>query len=127
MTVFDEPRPDARPLGVGQDAEEVQPKVRPLNSKVADFIRSALPPDLAGDQINRALDVVESPWPRREEVMLREWFYDDTVAGVDKSRSLIKRILSTGLEPFNQPEPLPPIGFQDVELVCWLAVIPELF
>jgi hypothetical protein len=66
-----------------------------------------------------------SPWHRREEMMLREWFDDSSVEGPVKARFLVKQILSTGLEPFNQPEPLPPIDIEDIELVCWLAICPE--
>jgi hypothetical protein len=65
------------------DPANLQPKVRPLNRRVADFIRANQPPDIAAARINAALDVVESPWPRREEAMLREWLEDDTRAGTD--------------------------------------------
>jgi hypothetical protein len=40
-------------------------------------------------------------------------------------RYLIDQILETGLEPFRGPEPLPPIRFEEIELVCWLALSPE--
>ena len=108
------------------DPANLQPKVRPLNRRVADFTRANQPPDIDAARINSALDVVESPWPRREETMLREWFEDDTRAGTAKASYLIDQILETGLEPFRGPEPLPPIRFDEIELVCWLALSPEL-
>jgi hypothetical protein len=107
------------------DPANLQPKVRPLNRRVADFIRANQPPETDAARINAALDVVESPWPRREEAMLREWF-DDARAGAAKAASLIDRILETGLEPFRGPEPLPPIRFDEIELLCWLALSPEI-
>jgi hypothetical protein len=108
------------------DPANLQPKVRPLNRRVADSIRANRPPDIDALRINAALDTVESPWPRREEVMLRDWFEDKARAGAAKAAYLIDRILETGLEPFRGPEPLPPIRFDEIELVCWLALSPEI-
>jgi len=107
------------------DPANLQPKVRPLNRRVADFIRANQPPDINMQRMRDALDVVESPWPRREEMMLRDWFEDDTRAGTAKAAYLINQLLETGLEPFRGPEPLPPIRFDEIELVCWLALSPE--
>ncbi len=66
------------------DPVNLQPKVRPLNQRVAEFIRAHRPPDDDGPHVNEALDILEAPWPRREEILLREWFNDDTHAGVEK-------------------------------------------
>jgi hypothetical protein len=110
---------------VETDPANLQPKLRPLNRRVAEFIRANIPPGLDAARVTRALDVLETPWPRREETMLREWFQDETRAGVEKGEYLIGRILETGLEPFRQPPVLPPIRLDEIELVCWLAVSPS--
>jgi hypothetical protein len=107
------------------DPANLQPKVRPLNQRVAEFIRANRPPADDGRHVNSALDILEAPWPRREEILLRDWFHDDTASGIDKSRMLIARILETGLEPFNQPQLLPPIEMADIRLVCWMGRTPE--
>ena len=107
------------------DPANLQPKVRPLNHRVAEFIRTNSPVDVPDDRINRALDVLESPWPRREEIMLRGWFESDEHRGKELARFLIDRILETGLEPVEPAPPLPPISQKDVELVCWMGVEPE--
>jgi Helicase conserved C-terminal domain len=104
------------------DPANLQPKVRPLNQRVAEFIRANRPPDSDGPLVNQALDILEAPWPRREEILLRDWFHDDAVSGIDKARTLVARILDTGLEPFNQPQLLPPIEVGDIELVCWMGL-----
>jgi hypothetical protein len=78
-----------------------------------------------GVRITQALDVLESPWPRREEVMLREWFEDDARTDVTKATNLIEKILETGLEPFREPPTLPPIQIDEIELVCWMAISPS--
>jgi hypothetical protein len=107
------------------DPANLQPKLRPLNRNVAEFIRATLPPEVDGSRITRALDILESPWPRREEIMLRGWFIDETRAGPEKARYLIDQILETGLEPFNEPPTLPPIRLEEIELICWLAISPS--
>jgi hypothetical protein len=109
---------------VETDPANLQPKLRPLNRQVADFIRGALPPEADGERIKRALDILESPWPRREEAMLRDWFRDETLAGVAKAQRLIELILESGLEPFSEPPTLPPIRLDEIELMCWLALSP---
>jgi Helicase conserved C-terminal domain len=108
------------------DPANLQPKIRPLNRRVADFIRANPPPEVDVARMHQALDIVESPWPRREEMMLRDWFEDDARIGSAKAGYLIDQILETGLEPFRGPEPLPPIRLEEIELVCWLALSPIL-
>jgi hypothetical protein len=66
--------------------------VRPLNQRVAEFIRANRPPDDEARDGTRVLDILESPWPRREEIMLREWFTEPSRVGVEKTRSLIAKI-----------------------------------
>ncbi|MDA0320387.1 MAG: helicase-related protein [Proteobacteria bacterium] len=103
------------------DPANLQPKVRPLNKRVADFIRSTPPVDLKQEQISKALDIVESPWSRRDEGRLRRWF-STVESGEKKSKYLVNKILSSGLEPFIAPEPLPPISEDDIELLVWMLI-----
>jgi hypothetical protein len=110
---------------VETDPANLQPKLRPLNRRVADFIRNHMPDEIESDRIKQALDVLESPWPRREEMLLREWFEDESRSGAAKSAYLIEQILKTGLEPFREPPTLPPIRVDEIELICWLAITPE--
>ena len=77
------------------DPANLQPKVRPLNDRVAEFVRANRPPNDPSEQITRALDILEAPWPRREEILLREWFADESVAGPKKARRIIGRALAT--------------------------------
>jgi len=103
------------------DPANLQPKVRRLNIKAADFIRTHIPIDTEQTDIDRALDILESPWPRRDEGHLRKWFNGEETGAV-KSKYLIDKILGSGLESFIAPEPLPPIDKQDIELLTWLAI-----
>ncbi len=104
------------------DPANLQPKVRPLNLRVAEFIRDNPPIDIAEEQVTRVLDILESPWPRREEVMLREWFESSDQQGGTLSGVLIEQVLKTGLEPVELPPLLPPISPEDVKLLCWLGI-----
>ena len=107
------------------DPANLQPRVRPLNHRVAEFVRANPPLDMPEDQVNGALDILESPWPRREEMMLREWFESKEPEGAALSRFLIEQILDTGLEPVEPPPLLPPIAPEDIELLCWMGIEPE--
>jgi hypothetical protein len=106
------------------DPANLQPKLRPLNRRVADFIRAYSPAGMDIARITQALDVLESPWPRREEIMLRDWYDDETRAETAKAAYLIDNILETGLEPFREPPTLAPIRLDEIELVCWMAISP---
>jgi hypothetical protein len=61
---------------------------------------------------------------RREEVLLRAWFEDLSLAGTEKARHLAEKVLATGLEPYRQPPVMSPIHLDDIELVCWMALSP---
>ena len=107
------------------DPANLQPKVRPLNLRVAEFIRANPPLDVSQDKVSRALDILESPWPRREEMMLRDWFDSEEQEGAALSQFLIEQILDTGLEPVVPPPLLPPITPEDIELLCWMGIEAE--
>jgi len=104
------------------DPANLQPRVRPLNLRIAEFIRANPPLDVLEDDMKRALDIVESPWPRREEMMLRDWFESEEREGAALSHFLIRQILETGLDPVEPPPPLPPITLEEIELLCWLGI-----
>ena len=103
------------------DPANLQPSVRPLNHRVAAFIRANPPLDMSEERLNRALDILESPWSRREEMLLRSWFQMSEHKGTTLSRFLIDQVLETGLEPVVSPRPLPPILLEDIELLCWMG------
>ncbi|MAD91914.1 MAG: hypothetical protein CMQ54_04180 [Gammaproteobacteria bacterium] len=103
------------------DPANLQPRVRPLNLKVADFIRNNPSSDIDHIKMSQALDIVESPWSRRDENRLRAWF-EDSQDAAKKTEYLINSILDSGLEPFKAPEPLPPIIGEDIKLLVWMAI-----
>lgn len=105
------------------DPANLQPKVRPLNLRIAEFIRANTAVDVSEAEVIRALDILESPWPRREEIMLRHWFEDEhDLDGTALSEYLIRQILGCGLEPVEPPQPLPPISADEIQTICWLGI-----
>ncbi len=108
------------------DPANLQPKVRPLNHLVAQFIRKQTTLAIPTERIREALDILESPWPRREEIMLRQWFESGTSQGASLASELIDKIIDTGIEPFSPPALLPPINREDVELFCWIGIQSHL-
>ena len=104
------------------DPVNLQPKVRPLNHRVAEFIRNQSLVGTTTDRLRKALDILESPWPRREEIMLRSWFESEECQGAELAIQLIDKIIDTGIESTAPPPPLPPIEKEDVELFCWIGI-----
>ena len=107
------------------DPANLQPKVRKLNREVAAFIREHPPPDVEQEQLHRCLDAVESPWSRREENQLRIVWNQDFDSPGEKSKALVDEIERIGAEPFQPPDPLPPIEADEIHLICWMAIERE--
>ena len=103
---------------VETDPANLQPKVERINRLVAELIRDHPPSNIDSEKIRCALDILESPWPRREQVRLREWFHREDRA----TDTLVENIISTGLEASQIPQPLPPIEEDDIQLLCWMAI-----
>ena len=105
------------------DPANLQPKVRPLNTTVAEFIRGNTPMGIDQEVLDEALNILESPWPRRDEQQLREWFEsDESSENKEKSKKLIGKIRASGLESFRVPKPLPPIEEEDIRLIVWMGI-----
>ena len=115
---------------VETDPKNLQPNVDRINRDIAELIRKYPPSERDKKQRQRALDILESPWPRREQTELRKIFNqsvnDVTVPKVTLSENLVEYIHSTGLEPSQIPPPLPEITLDDIKLMCWMAIEPEI-
>ncbi len=48
--------------------------------------------------------------------------YDDPI---ERSRMLIEEIERIGVEPYQAPDPLPPIEPEEIHLICWMAIEVE--
>ncbi len=115
---------------VETDPKNLQPNVDRINRDIAELIRQHPPLERDKKQRQLALDILESPWPRREQTELRKIFNqsvdDVAVPRTTLSNDLVQYILSTGLEPSQIPPPLPEIILDDIKLMCWMAIEPEI-
>lgn len=107
------------------DPANVQPTIRRLFRVVAEHFRNHWPEDRSHDKFQEVIDSVEAPWGRRYERELREIYEDEALSPIEKSRKLIDKIEDLGLQPYEAPDPLPPIKEDEVKLVCWMVVAPK--
>lgn len=107
------------------DPANLHPKVRKLNRDVAAFLRANPPADVAQDRLHHCLDAVESPWPRREENLLRVAWERQFTTSAERARYLVEEIGRIGAAPFHAPEPLPPIDIEEIHLITWMAIEGE--
>ncbi len=106
------------------DPRNIEPDIRKLFRDVGQHLREYPPNDVTQKELEKTIASVEAPWGRRYERELRDVF-DRDLDAVEKSRQLIAKIEDLGLQPFEAPEPLPPIQKDEVKLVCWMVVAPE--
>jgi superfamily II DNA or RNA helicase len=107
------------------DPLNVQPDIRRLFREVAQHLRDNWPDDMTQDELQETVEAVEAPWGRRYERELREIHEDESLAPVEKSRQLVEKVEDLGLQPFEAPDPLPPIQEDEVKLICWMTVAPK--
>ena len=65
-------------------------------------------------EIEKALNILESPWSRRDEKELKIWFTEE-LDGIHKAEFLTKKIISSGLEGFIPPKRLNPIDKSEIK------------
>ncbi len=105
------------------DPKNLQPKISPLNRRVADFIYKHHPSKLENKTIDHALNILQSPWPYREHKLLQEWFNESEISSENElSNYLVRKIVETGLEAISPPELLPPIELDEINLLCWIVI-----
>ena len=107
------------------DPANLQPEVRKLNREVAVFLRENPPPNIEEQRLTACFEAVESPWSRREENQLRSVWISKFPSVPDKSVALVKEIEKIGVEPYQVPEPLPPIDEDEIHLICWMGIEAE--
>lgn len=106
---------------------EVQPDIPRLFREVGQHLREHWPQsqEYTQEKLEETVASVEAPWGRRYERELREVFEDESLSPVETSRQLVEKVDELGLQPFEAPEPFPPIREQEVKLVCGMAGAPS--
>ena len=107
------------------DPANLQPRLRPLNRKVAEFLRTTPPPGMPQHEVDELLERVLSPWSLAVERDIRSVFEDPDLGELEKAKQIADKIDYWGIEPCQVPEPLPPIRQEEIRLICWLALVGE--
>lgn len=100
-----------------------QPLAKALRES-ARLIRDHPPPDLAREEVERLVDSIEAPHPHRTVTEFRTALRGSEVPA-EQAAAAVAVVRDLGLQPYEPPEPLPPIEESDINLICWLAILPE--
>ena len=103
------------------DPANLQPDIAPALRRAAELVRSHPPPELAQDEIDRAVDALQAPYQERVVRSVRSALNADGEPA-ERAAAVLAVIDDLGLEPYSTPEPLPEITPDDVHLVCWQAL-----
>ena len=114
------------------DPNNLLPKIRPTNRNAATFVRANLQGaarTITREQEEEADRIMLSPWPRREEVLLRTWVAGEEpefkgLSKLQHAELIVRKVLSIGLKPSTPAPTLPQISKENLELVCWMALKP---
>jgi hypothetical protein len=63
-----------------------------------------------------------SAWADRMAARIRDRIRVVGATGAEASQAIADKVKELGLEPFQPPEPWPPIVEEEITLVCWIAV-----
>ena len=88
------------------------------------MLRDHPPKDLDTDRLHRLLNTIETPYDTRTQRMMRKTLdaHEDAKTGVAE---VIRLVEDLGLDPPAEVEPLPEIEEEDVNLVTWMALVPQ--
>ncbi|WP_419924109.1 helicase-related protein [Candidatus Poriferisocius sp.] len=103
------------------DPANLQPKVAPRLHRAAEILRQHPPAHLTQDEIDRAIDTINAPYPERTIRTLQSAI-TSTEDPIEQAEKILGVIRTLGLEPYIPPDPLPEIRPEDVHLITWLAL-----
>jgi hypothetical protein len=104
------------------DPLNLQPRIRPFFRNAAEHLRKYPPTEIRQNELDLLVESIEAPWGIRYERAIKEVFNPEADDPYVASAVLVEKVRELGLQPFVQPEPLPPIQPDDVVLICWMGV-----
>ncbi len=104
------------------DPFNLQPKVPPFLRQVAEFLRQYPPADTTPEQLAEVIATISGRIPRRIDIRLREVFAAEHSGNKAKAAAVATAIRESGLQPAPPRSPLPPIGEDEVHLICWMGI-----
>jgi hypothetical protein len=109
----------------GVDPAKLQPAIPKTMRDVVELVRAHPPAGLDQRQVDRLVDVLNSPYGNRILRLFREAMKDADTRPQEAAEAVRQVALDQGLEPAPAPEPLPVISLEDIHLICWQAIVPE--
>ncbi len=103
------------------DPANLQPKVAPRLHRAAEILREHPPPGLTQEEIDRAIDTINAPYPERT-IRTFQTAITSNENPAEQAKNILGVIHTLGLEPYIPPEPLPEVRPEDIHLVIWLAL-----
>ena len=88
------------------DPANVQPKVSSLLRRAAQHLRTNPPLDVTLENLNKIIESLEAPLPRKKEQAIREVFDPDKDDRQAVSTDIVERVRELGLQPFRAPDAL---------------------
>ena len=104
------------------DPANLQPRVPKPMRDAAALITRTTPPDMTRVEADDLVNRLNGNYNQRIQAVFRGIVRSDT-DDTEKARQIAERADEFGLEAAPAPEPLPAITSEDVNLVCWLAVV----
>ena len=106
--------------------KNLQPKIEKINRDVDEFLRKRKTLSNLDDQsVDRALKILNALWPHEYQVEMRKKFNSGQGNPTELYEQLIEYINNCGLDPAEYPEPFDEISDEDIQLIVWMAVLPE--
>jgi hypothetical protein len=105
------------------DPRNLQPEVPKVMRDAAELVRRNPPPGMDQAAVDRLYDTLNAPYAERVRKQIRSALNDGEDAA-DKVAGLVEVVERLALTPPAEPTPLPLIEGTDINLVCWMAIVP---
>lgn len=105
------------------DKANLEPKIPKVLATAVEVVREHPPSGTAQAVIDTAIDTLNAPYPERILRTFRTALASSSDLA-EQASNVLRVIRDLGLEPYVAPEPLPDITDDDVNLVCWQAIVP---
>ena len=90
----------------------------------AEIVRGNRPDRLSQDRVDQIVDTLQAPYPERILRTIRTAMRQSDEPA-RQAELIVQVIDDLGLQPYVAPDPLPDITDEDVNLVCWQAIVPS--
>lgn len=107
------------------DPRNLQPEVPKAMRDAAEHIRRQPPSTYDQQEVDCLIDTLNAPYPERVRKQVRDITTDDSLPAEAKSAALAELVDRLALTPAPDPQPLPLVETEDINLICWLAIVPD--